>query len=78
MLKLMIYCSVPVTDDMVEQFLEGQTLNETIQQRRLFVVDFTDLEDVPHQAGCEVGASYFVNPFLSNKYYKEKESFEGF
>ncbi|XP_064609700.1 polyunsaturated fatty acid 5-lipoxygenase-like isoform X2 [Liolophura sinensis] len=38
-----------VTEEMVKPFLEGLTLNEAIQQNRLFIVDLKINEDVPCQ-----------------------------
>ena len=45
---------MPVTDEMVGQFLEGKTLVEAMQEKRLFVADLTDLEGVSHQENCPV------------------------
>ena len=43
----MLFCSLAVDDDVLKPLLEGKTIEQTIAEKRLFIVDLAILEGVP-------------------------------
>ncbi|XP_013400520.1 allene oxide synthase-lipoxygenase protein [Lingula anatina] len=43
-----------MTEEMVEPFLEGYSLTQAMESKRLFIVDLKILEDIPHRPEAEV------------------------
>ena len=57
---------LPVTDQMLEPLLQGLTIQQAIDQKRLFITDLKILEGLPTREGFVVSNLYF---FLLNFFF---------
>ncbi|XP_041478568.1 polyunsaturated fatty acid 5-lipoxygenase-like [Lytechinus variegatus] len=55
---------LPVTDDLLKPFLEGMSIGKAIRKKRLFVIDYEIMKEMPLRQGGEAPAPialFFVN-----------------
>ena len=55
------HCSMSVTAEMLKPFLEGWSLKQIIEAKRLFYVDFKILDDLKTKDDNEVIAPYYLH-----------------
>ena len=48
-------CSLGVDDDLLSPFLEGLSLEQAIERKKLFMVDLGIVEGIPPAEGTQVG-----------------------
>ena len=54
------YCRFGVTDEIVAPFLEGLTIQEAIEKKKLYYVDYKILENLPVKSGTPVISNYTI------------------
>lgn len=57
----------PVTDELLKPFLEGSTIQDLINKKRLFICDLALLDGVAKREGFVVSSVYFIFLFSSEK-----------
>jgi arachidonate 5-lipoxygenase len=57
---LLFMCRLGVTEEMLKPFLEGWSLQQVLDAKRLFIVDHKILEGLPCRDGFSVSIEYLM------------------